>query len=87
MDFGRLTQNDRKIRVKRGRTRKFKNEGNAKLGGLVKELGFQIGLGFAASLVEEPEISLERGYPHKWISWVYISNYATKMPISFLLYE
>jgi hypothetical protein len=29
-----------KIKAKRGRTRKCKNEGNAKLGGLVKELGF-----------------------------------------------
>jgi hypothetical protein len=31
-----------KIKAKRGRTRKFKNEDNAKLGGLVKELGCQI---------------------------------------------
>ena len=53
------------------RTKKFKNEGNAKLGGLVKELSFQIGLGFAASL-EEHE---------------YIGDYATKMPISLLLCE
>ena len=41
-DFGELMQNDRKIKAKRGNTRKFKNWGNAKLGGLVKELGFQI---------------------------------------------
>ena len=31
-----------KIKVKRGRMRKYENEGNAKLGRLVKELGFQI---------------------------------------------
>ena len=31
-----------KIKAKRGRMRMFKNEGNAKLGGLVKELGCQI---------------------------------------------
>ena len=29
-----------KIKAKRGRTWKLKNQGNAKLGGLVKELGF-----------------------------------------------
>ena len=29
-----------KIKVKRGRTRKYENVGNAKYGGLVKELGF-----------------------------------------------
>ena len=29
-----------KIKAKLGRTRKYKNEGNAKYGGLVKELGF-----------------------------------------------
>ena len=31
-----------KIKVKRGRMRKYENEDNAKFGGLVKELGFQI---------------------------------------------
>ena len=29
-----------KIKAKQGRTRKYENEDNAKLGGLVKELGF-----------------------------------------------
>ena len=29
-----------KIKAKRGRTRKYENEDNAKYGGLVKELGF-----------------------------------------------
>ena len=29
-----------KIKAKRGRTRKYENVGNAKYGGLVKELGF-----------------------------------------------
>ena len=29
-----------KIKAKRGRMRKYKNEGSAKYGGLVKELGF-----------------------------------------------
>ena len=29
-----------KIKVKRGKMRKYENEGNAKLGGLVKKLGF-----------------------------------------------
>ena len=86
MDFGRLTQNDRKIRVKRGRTRKFKNEGNAKLGGLVKELGFQIGLGFAASL-EEPENWSRKRLPPLMDLLGYIGDYATKTPISLLLFE
>ena len=38
--FWRINAIRPKIKAKRGRTRKYKNEGNAKLGGLVKELGF-----------------------------------------------
>ena len=40
--FWRINAIRPKIKAKRGRTRKFKIRGNAKLGGLVKELGFLI---------------------------------------------
>ena len=36
-----------KIKAKRGSTRKYEKEGNAKYGGLVKELGFQIVTSFS----------------------------------------
>ena len=38
--FWRINAIRPKIKVKRGRMRKYENRGNAKLGGLVKELGF-----------------------------------------------
>ena len=38
--FGKINAIRPKIKAKRGRTRKYENVGNAKLGGLVKELGF-----------------------------------------------
>jgi len=38
--FWRINAIRPKIKVKRGKMRKYENEGNAKLGGLVKELGF-----------------------------------------------
>lgn len=38
--FGKINAIKPKIKEKRGRTRKCKKEGNAKYGGLVKELGF-----------------------------------------------
>ena len=38
--FWRINAIQPKIKAKRGRMRKYENEGNAKLGGLVKELGF-----------------------------------------------
>ena len=38
--FGKINAIRPKIKVKRGRTMKVKNEDYAKLGGLVKELGF-----------------------------------------------
>ena len=38
--FWRINAIRPKIKAKRGKMRKFKNGGNAKLGGLVKELGF-----------------------------------------------
>ena len=38
--FWRINAIRPKIKAKRGRTRKYENEDNAKLGGLVKELGF-----------------------------------------------
>jgi hypothetical protein len=41
-NYGELTQNDHKLKARRGKTRKFKNRDNAKLGGLVKEIGCQI---------------------------------------------
>ena len=40
--FWRINAIRPKIKAKRGRTRKDKNEGNAKYGGLMKELGCQI---------------------------------------------
>ncbi len=38
--FWRINAIRPKIKAKRGRMRKYENEGNAKYGGLVKELGF-----------------------------------------------
>jgi len=38
--FWRINAIRPKIKAKRGRTRKYENEDKAKLGGLVKELGF-----------------------------------------------
>ena len=38
--FWRINAIRPKMKAKRGRTRKYENEGNAKYGGLVKELGF-----------------------------------------------
>ena len=38
--FWRINAIRPKIKAKWGRMRKYENEGNAKLGGLVKELGF-----------------------------------------------
>ena len=40
--FWRINAIRPKIKEKRRRMRKYENEGNAKMGGLVKELGFQI---------------------------------------------
>ena len=40
--FGRINAIRSKIKAKRRRMRKYENEGNAKLRGLVKELGCQI---------------------------------------------
>ena len=38
--FWRIKAIRPKIKAKQGRMRKYENEGNAKFGGLVKELGF-----------------------------------------------
>ena len=40
--FWRINAIRPKIKAKQGRMRKYENEGNAKFGGLVKELGCQI---------------------------------------------
>ena len=45
--FWRINAIRPKIKAKLGRTRKYENEGNAKFGGLVKELGCQIVTSFS----------------------------------------
>jgi len=51
--FGKINAIRPKIKAKLGRTRKYENEGNAKLGGLVKELGFLFVTQFTSLLSDE----------------------------------
>ena len=59
-----------KIKVKRGRTRKYEIEGNAKLGGLVEELGFLF--------VTQTQI-LEVGYQR--YAELSVRSYTTSLPL------
>ena len=79
-----------KIKAKRERTRKYKNEGNAKLGGLVKELGFQVERSGKAERIKDfaANLSTDRGLANAtiwqrcmWLKGVVLrAHYNGKIP-------
>jgi len=54
--FGKINAIRPEIKARRGRKKKFNLGQKANWGGLVKELGFLSGLGFAACLSKNPRI-------------------------------
>ena len=58
-----------KIKAKRGKTRKLKKQGNAKLGGLVKELGFQIVTRIGIEKVIKPPSKIKKNIVPLTVRW------------------